>query len=53
MDATQSFAYFGRFPVHGYRWPNGLQALLVHNPLAPVAAFLTHYTVGSASESDN
>ncbi len=53
MEATQSFTYFGRFQVRAYRWPNGLQALLVHNPLAPVAAFLTHYTVGSASEGEH
>ncbi len=52
MEAAQSFTYFGRFPVNLYRWPNGLEALLIHNPIAPVAAFLTHYTVGSASESD-
>jgi len=52
VEATQSFTYFGRFPVRAFRWPNGLQALLVQNPLAPVAAFLTHYTVGSASEGE-
>ena len=53
MQALPPFSYFARFPVHGFRWPNGFQALLVHNPLAPVAAFLTHYTVGSASEGES
>jgi len=49
---TEQFTYFGRFSVRNYRWPNGLQALLIHNPVAPVVAYLTQYTVGSASESD-
>lgn len=41
----------GVFPVSRYRWENGLEALLVQNPVAPVAAFLTHFTVGSAQET--
>jgi zinc protease len=52
VEALPPFTYFGRVPVHPYRWPNGLLALLIHNPIAPVAAYLTQYTVGSASESD-
>ena len=53
MHLVDQFTYFGRFPVSQYRWDNGLHALLVRNPLAPVVAFLTQYTVGSASERDS
>ncbi len=38
--------------MHRYRFGNGFEALLVHNPISPVCAYLTHYTVGSASEGE-
>jgi zinc protease len=52
VESILSFTYFGRFPVKVYRWSNGLEALLIHNPVAPVVAYLTHFSVGSASERD-
>jgi zinc protease len=53
VHLAEQFEYFDRFPVRQYRWDNGLEALLIHNPQAPVVAFLTQYTVGSASERDS
>jgi len=53
VPRVERFTYFGRFPVGSYRWDNGLHALLIRNPIAPVATFLTFYTVGSASERDD
>jgi zinc protease len=47
---VQQFTWFDTFPVKHYRWDNGLEALLAQNPISTVAAYLTHYTVGSASE---
>ena len=38
------------FPLKHFRWGNGFQAILVHNPISPVVAYLTQYTVGSAQE---
>ncbi len=50
MRLVQQFTWFDTFPVKHYRWDNGLEALLAQNPISSVAAYLTHYTVGSASE---
>ncbi|HKI98843.1 MAG TPA: pitrilysin family protein [bacterium] len=52
MEQVDSFTYMNAFPVQHYRMDNGLAVLLVHNPISPVAAYLTHYTVGSALEGD-
>jgi len=41
----------GVYPVRRFRLSNGLELLLVKNDISPVAAFLTHYKVGSAQES--
>lgn len=53
MRLAQEFRFYNTFPVREYRWDNGLRAFLVHNPISPVAAYLTHYTVGSAAERDD
>ncbi|MBI4081850.1 MAG: insulinase family protein [Candidatus Lambdaproteobacteria bacterium] len=53
MELVQELKLLDAYPVRHFRWPNGLQALLVHNPISPVVAFLTHYTVGSASEHEH
>jgi zinc protease len=50
VQLVEQFVWFDTFPVKRYLWDNGLQALLVQNPISAVAAYLTHYTVGSASE---
>jgi zinc protease len=42
----------GVFPFRHFRLGNGLDVLLVKNDISPVAAFLTHYKVGSAQEGD-
>lgn len=52
MRLIQEYTAFGAFPVRHYGWENGLRAILIHNPLAPVAAYVTHFTVGSASEGE-
>ncbi len=52
MQRVDSFEFFNAYPVRHYRMDNGLDVLLVHNPISPVAAYLTHYTVGSALEGD-
>ena len=38
------------FPLKLFRWGNGFEAILIHNPISPVVAYLTQYTVGSAQE---
>lgn len=53
MEAVQSYTFMDAYPVNRYRLDNGLEAFLVHNPISPVAAYLTQYTVGSASEGDD
>ena len=52
MELLQEFTLLNTYPVRHYRWENGLQALLLNNPISNVAAYLTLYTVGSASEDD-
>ncbi|MCH9044863.1 MAG: insulinase family protein [SAR324 cluster bacterium] len=52
MERLQSLTFMGAYPLNHYRMDNGLEALLLHNPISPVAAYLTHYSVGSASEGD-
>lgn len=52
MQPIHTLTLQGNHPVRHYRFDNGFEALLVHNPISPVCAYLTHYTVGSASESD-
>ena len=53
MELLQEHTLLGQYPVRHYRWPNGLQAFLLHNPISPVAAYLTHYRVGSSAEADH
>lgn len=53
MEPRQSWTLLGNYPLRHYSFENGLNAYLLHNPISPVAAFLTHYTVGSASEEDS
>ena len=53
MEPKQSWTLLGNYPMRHYAFENGLNAYLIHNPISPVAAFLTHYTVGSASEEDS
>lgn len=52
MELHQEFTLLDTYPVRHYRWENGLQALLLDNSISNVAAYLTLYTVGSASEDD-
>ena len=52
LELIQEYTLLNAYPVRHYRWENGLQALLLDNPISNVAAFLTLYTVGSASEDD-
>ena len=52
MEVAQSYTFMDAYPVRRYRMDNGLEAYLVHNPVSPVSAYLTQYTVGSASEGD-
>ena len=51
MKRIEQAELMGAFPLSRYRWDNGLEALLVQNPVSPVAAFLTHFSVGSAQEA--
>jgi zinc protease len=53
LQPAQSFNFMNAYPVRHFRLENGLEAYLVHNPISPVVAFLTHYTVGSAAEGEN
>ncbi|MCZ6842715.1 MAG: pitrilysin family protein [SAR324 cluster bacterium] len=50
MELLQEHSLLGAYPLRHYRFENGLQALLLHNPISPVMAYLTLYSVGSASE---
>ncbi|MDH4122130.1 MAG: insulinase family protein [Deltaproteobacteria bacterium] len=52
MEKTGEAKMMGVYPMHQYKMANGLQALLVENPISPVAAVLLHYRVGSAQEKD-
>lgn len=52
MELLQSHTFLEAYPLRHYRLANGLDVLLLHNPISPVVAYLTHYTVGSASEGD-
>ena len=52
LELFQEFTLLDAYPVRHYRMDNGLQALLLKNPISNVAAYLTLYTVGSASEDD-
>lgn len=52
MELIQEYTLLDTYPLRHYRWENGLQALLLDNPISNVAAYLTLYTVGSASEDD-
>ena len=52
MELVRECRFLNTYPVSHYRWPNGFQAVLVENPVSPVAAYMTFYTVGSASEND-
>ncbi|MBI3994164.1 MAG: insulinase family protein [Candidatus Lambdaproteobacteria bacterium] len=51
MEFVQELSILDTYPLRHFRWPNGFQAMLVRNPVAPVLAYLTHYTVGSATET--
>ena len=51
MEFVQELKILDTYPLRHFRWPNGFQAMLVHNPVAPVLAYLTHYNVGSATET--
>lgn len=53
MELVQELSLLNTYPLRHFRWPNGFQAILVHNPIAPVAAYLSHYTVGSALEHED
>ena len=53
MQLIAEHTLLDTYPVQHYRWENGLQALLVANPISPVAAYLTLYSVGSAWEHDH
>jgi zinc protease len=52
LQKIDSFTYMNAHPVQHYRMDNGLDVLLAYNPISPVAAYLTHYTVGSALEGE-
>ena len=52
MELVRECRFLNTYPVSHYRWANGFQAVLVENPVSPVAAYMTFYTVGSASEND-
>ena len=52
MELISESNLLGVFPFRHFRLGNGLDMLLVKNDISPVAAFLTHYKVGSAQESD-
>jgi zinc protease len=52
LELIDRFTYMNAFPVQHYRMGNGLTVLLVLNPISPVAAYLTQFTVGSALERD-
>ncbi|MDH5751852.1 MAG: insulinase family protein [Deltaproteobacteria bacterium] len=52
MELLEKHSLMNACPLHHYRMGNGLEVFLLHNPISPVAAYLTHYTVGSASETD-
>ena len=52
MELIQEYTLLDSYPVRRYGMDNGLQALLLQNPISSVAAYLTLYTVGSASEDD-
>lgn len=52
MELLQEYTLLDSYPVRRYGLDNGLQALLLQNPVSSVAAYLTLYTVGSASEHD-
>ena len=53
MERIADDAFMGHFPLRAYRMENGLEVYLIHNPVAPVAAYLTYYRVGSALEDDS
>ncbi|MEE8554954.1 MAG: pitrilysin family protein [bacterium] len=52
MELLLESTLMDAYPFKHVRWENGLEALLIHNPISPVAAYLTHYSVGSAQETD-
>jgi zinc protease len=52
LERIDEFTYMNAYPVRHYRLGNALELLLARNPISPVAAYLTHYTVGSALEGD-
>ena len=53
MEPVQSLTLLDTYPLNHYRFDNGLEAYLLLNPISPVAACLTQYTVGSASEQEH
>ncbi|MEE8395490.1 MAG: pitrilysin family protein [bacterium] len=52
MEKIGTDKFLDTYPVNHFRWENGFEALLVDNPISPVAAYLTLYGVGSAAEGD-
>ena len=52
MERLNTQTLMNTYPLHHYRMDNGLQVYLLHNPISPVVTYLTHFTVGSASESE-
>jgi zinc protease len=52
LKLVEELTLLDTHPVRRYEWPNGFEAFLIHNPISPVAAYLTLYTVGSASEGE-
>ncbi|MDH4246448.1 MAG: insulinase family protein [Deltaproteobacteria bacterium] len=52
MERLSAQTLMKAYPLHHYRMDNGMQVYLLHNPISPVVTYLTHYSVGSASEGE-
>lgn len=52
LKPVQTLKFMETFPLNHYVLENGLEIFLLHNPISPVVSYLTHYTVGSASETE-
>ncbi len=50
MELVEEITLLNTHPIRHYRWENGFQTIFIDNPICSVAAYLTLYTVGSASE---
>lgn len=53
MKQLAEFQFFDSYTTGHYQLDNGLEALLLENPISPVSAYLTQYRVGSALEMDD